>query len=162
MEQTLVVTSPAFLPDGKMPKQNTGFGEDASPALHIEGMPKNTVSLAITLDDLDIPFLRAYNHWAIWNIPAMADIPAGIPAGEKVLELNGAVQGMAYGKHRYRGPKQPPFIKNRHRYRFTVYALDTALSLSAAEKKPALLRAMKGHVLASGSILGTYRRGEED
>ena len=55
------------------------------------------------------------------------------------MTLGGGVQGVAYGLHRYAGPKPP---KGRtHTYRFTVCALDCALDLSSASRKKAVLRA---------------------
>ena len=57
-------------------------------------------SIAIIMDDMGHP-IPAYNHWVIWNIPAISLIPENIPHGEQVDSL-GAIQGCGYGKHRYR------------------------------------------------------------
>lgn len=151
---TLQVTSPAFEAGGLIPEQYTGYGEDISPALCLEGLQPEAKSLAIVLDDLDHP-MPAYNHWVIWNLPVLQEIPEHIPQGETVNTLSGAVQGRGYGKHRYRGPK-PPF-RWSHRYRFAVYALDTQLSLPATARKREVLRAMQGHILQQGELIGHYR-----
>ena len=110
------------------------------------------------MDDLDIPFLPAYNHWLIWNIPAMQEIPEKIPHGPEIPGLGNARQGIAYGKNKYRGPKQPVFIRNMHRYVFRIYVLDCFLDLTAASVKKDLTEAMEGHVLQQGSIMGKYKR----
>ena len=68
-----------------------------------------------------------------------------------------AVQGRAYGFHRYAGPK-PPRGK-RHVYRFTVYALDSVLNLGPGAGKRAFLRAAEGHVLQKGSLSGVFEQG---
>ena len=112
-------------------------------------------TLVIIMDDLDVPFAGELNHWLIWNLPAENMIPEDIPYGAECP--NGAKQGFAYGKHRYRGPKQPPFIKKAHRYRFRVYGLDRALELPAASRKKELMQAMSGHILQTGEILGWYQ-----
>lgn len=155
-ESELVISCPSFSADGHIAKKHTGFAEDISPEIKIDNPSNEAKSLAIIMDDLDIPMIEAYNHWIIWNLPVTNKIPENIPYGEKCP--NGAVQGLAYGKHRYRGPKQPPFIRAAHRYRFTVYALDCMLDLVPTSKKPDLIKAMDGHVLQSGEITGWYKR----
>ena len=76
---TLSVSSPVFAQDGTIPLCCTGFGEDVSPPLHLSGLCKGAVSLAVTMVDLDIPLLREYPHWLIWNLSPTQDIPAAIP-----------------------------------------------------------------------------------
>ena len=68
------------------------------------------------------------------------------------------MQGMGYGKNRYRGPKQPVFVRNIHRYVFHFFALDCFLDLDCTAGKKELLEAMKGHILQQGSITGKYKR----
>lgn len=155
-EDQLDVVCPSFGKDGKMPKKHTGFGEDISPELRIGNLSVAARSLAIIMDDLDIPLIRAYNHWLIWNLPASGNIPENIPYG--AVCPNGATQGIAYGKNRYAGPKQPPFIRTAHRYRFTVYALDCVLDLPPTSRKADLMQSMSGHILQTGEIIGWYKR----
>lgn len=151
---TLQVTS-AFADRGKMPIEYTGRGRDISPALHLSKLADGAVSIAIIMDDVDHPLFKPYTHWVIWNLPAIREIPADIPHGETLPELNGAVQGVGYGRHRYRGPK-PPF-NMRHLYQFDVYVLDCRLDLSPKSRKRDLIRAMEGHVLQHGQLLGEYK-----
>lgn len=151
----LKITCPSFSEDGQIPKKHTGFGENISPEFLIEGLTENTASIAMIMDDLDVPVIGYLNHWLIWNLPAAVRIAESIPHGAETIL--GAKQGVAYGKHRYAGPKQPPFIKKSHRYRFTVYGLDCVLDLSADSSKDKLLNAMSGHVLQSGEIIGWYK-----
>jgi phosphatidylethanolamine-binding protein (PEBP) family uncharacterized protein len=72
--------------------------------------------------------------------------------------LGNAIQGVGYGKNRYRGPKQPVFVRNMHRYIFKFYVLDCFLDLDVNSRKADLLKAMKGHIIQQGSITGTYKR----
>jgi len=155
---TLNVQSPAFEHNGFMPKKHTGFDVDISPAFRIMNLCDNAVSIAVIMDDLDIPFIRAFNHWLIWNIPQTSEIPENIPYGSIVPKLGNAVQGMGYGKNRYRGPKQPVFVRNVHRYVFHFFVLDCFLDLDCTARKKELLKAMKGHILQQGSITGKYKR----
>jgi hypothetical protein len=45
-----------------------------------------------------------------------------------------------------------------HRYFFKLYALDTEIPLKPGAKKADLLKAMEGHILAEGQLMGTYQR----
>lgn len=155
---TLTIKSPSFEDNGFMPKKHTGFGEDISPAFTLLNLTHKAVSLAIIMDDLDIPFISAYNHWLIWNIPPMEEITENIPYGSETGALGNAVQGIGYGKHRYRGPKQPVFIRNIHRYVFNFYVLDSYLELDCNSRKKELLAKMQGHVVQQGRITGKYKR----
>lgn len=150
----LTVSSPAFAQGGLIPVVHTGHGEDISPALVLEGLDTNAKSIAVLLDDMSLP-VPAYNHWVIWNLPVRPHIPANIPHGEYLEGLGGAVQGIGYGKHRYRGPK-PPF-RWSHIYRFTVYVLSERLDLPERSKKRDLLQAMQGKILQEGMLSGHYR-----
>lgn len=154
-ENKLKITCPSFSEDGQIPKRHTGFGEDISPSFLIDGLSDQIKSIAIVMDDLNIPFIREYTHWLIWNLPAEEVIPENIPYGTDCP--NGATQGIGYGKNRYRGPKQPPFIKKSHRYRFTIYGLDCTLSLEPSSQKGDLIKAMSGHIVKSGEITGWYK-----
>ena len=152
---SLNISCPSFGVDGQIPKKHTGFGEDISPAFSIEGLRSEVKTLAVMMDDLDVPFYGELNHWLIWNLPPEDSIPENIPYGAECP--NGAKQGLAYGKHRYRGPKQPPFIRKAHRYRFCVYGLDCVLELPVTSRKKDLLQAMAGHILQRGEVIGWYQ-----
>ena len=142
-----------------IPQKHTGFGEDLSPKLILSEIPDGTVSLAIILDDLDVPWKKNYNHWIVWNIPNTAIIPEGLPKGEKIERPINACQGIAWGRNCYRGPKPPIFLRKVHRYAFYVYALDTELMLSGNSKKKELLDAIQGHILAEAKLTGLYKNG---
>lgn len=159
---TLIVTSTGFEHNGYMPVQYTGFGADQSPPLSLSGLSQEAKSLAIIMVDLDIPFIREYPHWLIWNIPAKEEISGAIPHGETLAELDGAMQGVAYGKHQYKGPKLPKFICAPHRYVFTVYALNRMLAINGDSNKKALLKAMQSHIIQQGSVTGIWKNNRQD
>lgn len=152
----LILTSPAFAAGGWIPDCNSGFGEDISPELKLENINEKAVSLAITLDDLSHPLFPGYNHWVAWNITPTNVIPANLPKGESIIHPIHANQGLAYGRHCYRGPKPP--LNFNHEYCFTVYVLDVMLKLQSNSRKKDLLRAIEGHVLQSGQLKGRYQR----
>lgn len=158
MSDVLKITSQSFEDGGNIPVKHTGFGENISPAFRLENLADNAVSIVIMLNDLDISFISEYNHWIIWNIPASAEIPENIRYGAEVHSPAGAVQGIAYGKNRYRGPQQPVFVRSVHRYVFNFYILDSFLTLESTSRSTNVLKAMTGHILQKGSIMGRYKR----
>lgn len=154
--KALRISSLSFDNNGWMPDRCSGYGEDQSPDLKVEGIPEGTVTLAVIMDDLDHPVFREFNHWTAWNIPCISLIPEALPGGTVSEEPFHIEQGVGYGKNVYRGPK-PPF-NGKHRYRFRVFALDTRLQLRNGSRKKDLVSAMDGHILASGELIGIYQR----
>jgi len=152
---SLAVRSAAFTDRGAIPVRHTCDGENVSPPLSWLGAPKGTVSYALIVDDPDAP-RGTFVHWLLYDLPASVEsLPEAVPTLER-LE-NGALQGRNdAGRLGYSGPcppRGPP-----HRYRFTVYALDTLLGLAPGASREELERAMSGHVLAWGQLVGTYGR----
>ena len=154
----LKITSPAFQPGGSIPVQYTCEGKDGSPPLSWSGAPANTKSYALIVDDPDAPDpakpQRVYVHWVVYNIPATVTC---LPENASKTGLSKeAVQGNNdWRKTEYGGPC-PPI--GRHRYFFKLYALDTTLSGLSAPTKADVEKAMKGHVLESSELIGTYQK----
>lgn len=151
MEEKMLKIHCSGIENGKFLIGHTGRGADRSPELVLENLSPEAVTLAVTLEDMSHP-IKNFTHWVIWNLPAADRIPGAIPAGKTVP--GGGVQGVAYGLHRYAGPKPPR--RTQHTYRFTVYALDCTLDLSPASRKKVFLRAAEGHILQRGSISGIF------
>jgi Raf kinase inhibitor-like YbhB/YbcL family protein len=155
---SLRIASTAFQPGGSIPSRYTCEGQDVSPPLEWSGAPAKTKSLALIVDDPDAPDpakpQRVYVHWVVFNLPAAsASLPEN--ASKKGLP-KGAVQGKNdWGKAEYGGPC-PPI--GRHRYFFKLYALDSVLSGLSSPTRADLERAMKGHVLDSTELIGTYQQ----
>lgn len=152
-QSELVFSIPGMEDGGRFPVENTGRGANLSPAITLTNLSPRARTLVITLEDLSHPIKR-FTHWVIWNIPAAGSIPGAIPAGRATPVLPGAVQGVAYGFHRYAGPK-PPRGK-RHQYALTIYALDTVLALAASSTKRRVLRQARGHIVQQGQICGYF------
>lgn len=140
--------------NGTFPLEYTGRGEDISPEFFLANLSPTAKTVAITLEDMKHPLFKNFTHWVIWNIPASPKIIGAIPHGKKVEALNNAVQGMAYGWHKYAGPKPPK--GRRHYYRFTVYVLDSVLSLSSDSTKTKFIKSAKNHILQQGTVIGVF------
>ncbi len=154
MKQDVLEIECVGIKDGdKFPIENTGRGENLSPKFIIKNLSSDAKTLMITLEDLSHP-IKNFTHWVIWNIPAADLIPKAIPAGKLVSALNGAVQGMGYGFHRYAGPK-PPKGKS-HQYSFTIYALDCSLDLKSSSTKRKVLSKASEHIIQQGKVWGYF------
>ncbi|NLE93491.1 MAG: YbhB/YbcL family Raf kinase inhibitor-like protein [Chloroflexi bacterium] len=139
---------------GKIPLQYTGRGEDKSPEFIFHNLSPDAKTIAIIMDDVKHHLFGVFNHWVIWNIPAQSKIPGGLPAGKVLPNLGNAVQGIGYGRHKYAGPN-PPRGK-QHAYKFTIYALDSDITLKDNAKKNHLLKAIMPHILQQGEITGVF------
>ena len=155
---SIKITSTAFQPGGAIPSKYTCEDRDLSPPLAWSGAPPGTKTFALIVDDPDAPDpakpQRVYVHWVLYNLPATT-IALPENASKKGLP-KGAVQGKNdWGKSEYGGPC-PPI--GRHRYFFKLYALDIELTGLSSPTKGDLERAMNGHVVDSGELIGTYQK----
>jgi Raf kinase inhibitor-like YbhB/YbcL family protein len=143
----LSVKSPAFENNNFIPAKYTCDGDDVNPPLTIEGISEGTKTLALIVDDPDAP-MGTWDHWIVWNIPATTS---------KIEENTvPGTEGMNDFRRRSYGGPCPP--SGTHRYFFKVYALDAKLDLSPTSRKRNVEKAMQGHVLAKGELVGLYRR----
>ncbi len=143
----LTIKSPAFERNSPIPKKYSCDGEEMNPPLTVEGVPKESKSLALIVDDPDAPH-GTFDHWVVWDIsPATTKIAEhSVPGTEG---LNGARQ------KGFMGPCPP---SGTHRYFFKVYALDKELKLGPKTTKRELEKAIENHILAKGELIGLYKR----
>lgn len=148
------IQSPAFQEGGAIPKLYTCKGKNISPPLSWSGVPAEAKSIALTVDDPDAPG-GTYDHWVVFNLPPDSKgLPEAVPAGKNLP--NGALQGVTSGrKSGYLGPCPP---SGTHRYFFKIYALDKKLDLKSGVTKRELLKAMQGHALAEGQLMGKFSK----
>lgn len=148
------VTSSAFEEGAMIPKKYTCDAVDISPPLKWANVPEAAKTIAIICDDPDAP-VGTWVHWVLFNLPAkITELPENIPP-DKTLS-NGARQGTSdFGRIGYGGPCPPG---GTHRYNFKVYALDKELENKPGITKAELLKAMEGHILAEGQLMGRYKR----
>jgi len=159
---SITVTSSAFAEGERIPKLFTGDGQDVSPPLRWEGIPDGAKELALMCDDPDAPTAEPWVHWVIYKLPAsLRELPQALAAGSRLEQPITALQGRnSWTGGRtigYRGPAPPPG-HGVHHYHFRLYALDCELKVHAGIDKKTLLKAMDGHVLAEGELVGTYQR----
>jgi Raf kinase inhibitor-like YbhB/YbcL family protein len=155
----LTIQSTAFSHGQTVPRRHTGDGEDLSPALTWSDVPPGTKELALIVDDPDAPTPEPWVHWVLYKIPAdVRGLPEAVPSRAQKLTQPAALQGRnSWNTIGYRGPA-PPKGHGLHHYRFRLYALDAALPVESGLDKRGLLKAMSGHILAEGELVGTYQR----
>lgn len=151
---SLTVSSTAFLSGQSIPIKYSCTGREVSPPLTWTGVPADTKSFALIVDDPDAPG-GTWVHWVMFNIPAATNnLPEAIPAGGQLSD--GSLQGKnSSGTQGYNGPCPP---SGTHRYFFKLYALNATLTLSAGASTQQLLAAMQGHILAQGELMGTFSK----
>lgn len=154
----LTITSTAFIQGGGIPSQYTCQGEDIAPPLEWQGVPANTQSLVLIVDDPDAPDPKAprmtWVHWVVYNLPPDTK---GLPEGATANDLPPATKQGLNDWHRigYGGPCPPV---GRHRYFHKLYALDTILPVTDKPTKADIEAAMAGHVIEQAEIVGTYEK----
>jgi len=77
-------------------------------------------------------------------VPTLPELPSGARHGRNTA-----------GDMTYAGPCPPP--GKPHRYFFRLYALDISLNLPPGATKPDLEQAMDQHIVAQGTLMGTYQ-----
>jgi Raf kinase inhibitor-like YbhB/YbcL family protein len=161
----LKVSSVAFDAGAEIPVRHSCFGANLSPPLTWSGLPGETASLVLVVDDADSQ-PPGFVHWVVYNLPATTSgLPEGLSAQGELDDgtLQGTndfapfvgqtfPSGAAINRVGYDGPCPP----GRHRYVFTVYALDTQLDLPAEATADQVLTAMQGHVLTQALLAGVF------
>lgn len=157
----LTLTSSAFGHNGIIPSTYTCDDKrDLNPPLSISGVPEGAKSLALIMDDPDVPkALKSdgmFDHWVLFNIPpppagGTLEIASGVTVGTP--GANGA------GKNQYTGPCPPrEYEPSEHRYFFKLYALNIELPLEAGASKADVEKAMEGHIVGETELVGRYKR----
>ena len=165
----IVVTSEAFDANMPIPAEYTCEGRNVPPPLAWHLVPPGTRSFALLMEDPAASGGRSWVHWLVYDMPAyrtklLAREYVQLSQGEGDEKMSAEVRAEQLGKEglnswkkeSYGGPCPP---EGKHRYIFTIFALDVeTLGLTGGATKEHVLGAMKGHVLATGSLTGTYER----
>lgn len=156
----LKVSSPAFADGHPMPVRFTGDGNSLCPPLRWEGLPPQTESVVLLVEDADAPMPRPLVHLIVHSIPPeMTEFAEGqIP-----LRLTGsAPEGWACGRNALARPgwtaPNPPPGHGPHRYAFQVFALSARPRFAYPPGRAMLLRTIRPSLIAQGRLIGTYER----
>jgi Raf kinase inhibitor-like YbhB/YbcL family protein len=153
---SLELKSSSFSGD-TIPQKHSSCGDQdgASPELSWSAPPEGTQSFALIVIDKDSPFGFKFTHWVLYDVPAdKRELAEGVAKQEQLPD--GSRQGHNdYDRIGYVGPCPPGH--SPHHYVFDLYALDMKLQLPPGASKKQILKAMKGHVLASGELVGRFQ-----
>jgi Raf kinase inhibitor-like YbhB/YbcL family protein len=147
----LKISSPAFADKGQMAAKYSCDGEGVNPPLTFSNVPPRTQSLALIVEDPDIPEQfkaqvagGVFDHWLLWDI---APDSKGFAEGAEKRGINAAGQPGFF-------PACPP--DKTHRYFFKLFALDKKLTGIDIKNKADLQRAMAGHIVQQAEMIGMY------
>jgi Raf kinase inhibitor-like YbhB/YbcL family protein len=98
-------------------------GENISPELHWENIPKGTQSFALTVFNPDVKSGSGWWHWQVINIPKEATKINQNSSLEKNLPIGSLEIKNDYGLKGWGGPCPPP--GETHHLIFSLYALKT-------------------------------------
>ncbi len=154
----LRVRSRAFGADGSIPQKYTDYGKGISPPLSWGSLPRGTRSVVLMMEDPDATSPLPFVHWIAVGPGNLTELPEGVWPTEWSKQVARLRQGSnSRSTLGYFGPR-PPAGDPPHRYHFQVFALDTTLNLPSGFNRHSLLKAMEGHVLAKGTLVGTFAK----
>lgn len=158
--ETIRLTSQAFGDHEPIPARFTRDGEKISPPLLFENVPDATKSLALIVEDADSPTPSPLCHALVWDID-----PRDGTLQEAALDANAANyrrKGAVVGRNSLLSlgwlPPDPPTGEGPHRYALQIFALDYRPSLQEGAFRLPIVKALQGHILAKGLLVGTYER----
>ena len=142
--------SEAFDSGGTIPRKYGYKNGNISPPLRISGIPENTASLSLVMDDPDAMGAvgKVWVHWVLWNISPNID-----ELKENSIPLDCLEGKTDFGEIGYGGPAPPD---KEHTYIFKLYALDQKLDADKGSTKKQIEEAMTGHVIAETQLEGKY------
>jgi len=155
---SIAVKSSAFAPNGAIPRRFSDYGKGVSPPVSWSGVPARARSLVIIMEDPDAIAPLPFVHWTAINIPPDSKgLPEGLRKVYQPLRAQLRQGSTSKSTTGYFGPR-PPAGDPAHHYHFQVFALDTTLNLPEGFNRHALLKAMQGHVLAKGTLVGVFQQ----
>jgi len=146
------ITSFNFKNKTTIPEKYTCEGEGISPQLTWEDYPKETKSFVLIMDDPDAVG-GVWDHWIVYDIPVEN---TSIKEGES--KPNGSKMGETTNNEKSYVAPCPPKGSGVHDYTFKIYALDIEELSPKALKKLDIEKAMDGHILSEGRLIGNVEK----
>ena len=159
------LTSSAFKDSTPIPIKFTCSAQPSavSPALQWTDVPKQTVSFALILHDLEPRGRGGFAdslHWMLWNIPgSVTQLPEGVPASTELPDGTRQLTSQQAGNNvGYRGPCPPMNVPLPHHYVVELFALDVKLDLPATATRADVEKAIDGHIVGHAVLVGLFNR----
>ena len=129
-------------------------GSDISPPLDWTNAPANTKSFALIMDDPDAP-VGTWVHWVLYDLPANT---TGLP--EDVAKTQVIAGGAKQGLNSLAAPglwRAVSAARQAASLLFQTLRARHDARPQARRDEEGLVKAMEGHVLAEGQLMGTYQ-----
>lgn len=141
------IISRAFVDGETMPKMYGRNHDNVNPPLTFLDVPVGAQSLALIVEDPDAPG-GMFTHWIVYDLPPTTTklSPGELPA----LANQGKND---FGEQNYGGP-QPP--SGRHRYIFTLFALDRLLGNRGPINRDDFYHAVESTMLDRAQLVGLF------
>ena len=160
----LEVRAGSFADGDRLPMAHVGLshgGEQRSPALSWEPVD-GAKSYSVTCYDPDAPTMSGFWHWVVYNLPAdCTELAEGVGTGELADLPEGAALGFNEALGREFIGAAPPAGHGKHRYFFTVQALDAVLDLPDDLTAARVHFMMREHVIARGRVMAWFEQPAE-
>lgn len=129
-------------------------GQNRSPDLEWNDLPRGTQSLLIFAHDPDAPHEAGFVHWVVYvNDLSIKKLAEGMQLKPGVFFAKNGL-----GRNVYYGPC-PPRWTGWHRYNYTLYALGFTIDpdfVKTSYQKD-LINKIHGHILGQSAITGFYQ-----
>lgn len=153
--ETITVTSVDFSEGQPLPARFTADGDGLSPQLTWRGIPENASCVVLIVEDPDAPSTHPFVHAIVADLGTREGSVATGELSRKETSFTLGRNSMMAAKYL---PPDPPRQHGVHRYVFQVFALDQKPEFDHAPGRDTFLESIRGHVIARGSLMGTYER----
>ncbi len=150
--------SSAFEDGQQLPLRYTKDGDNLSPPLHWNDLPRETRELALFFENVTPKTKEPFLQWLVYGIPAELD---GLPEGFKHKREPGAPVDLRQGRNAignvgYDGPLGS--VGRAVHFRFRLCALDQPLDLAPGADQGAVTSAISGHLLEQAELNVVHQR----
>jgi Raf kinase inhibitor-like YbhB/YbcL family protein len=163
----LELRSPVFQEGQEIPARYTADGQNLSPPLEWSNPPDGTQEFVLFCEDAErligaAPSIinatsdhdATFVHWIVTGLSShISALPEGLPPTASLSALAARQGTNSFGRIGYSGPDHRDG-SGRHRYLFRLFALDRPLYLPPGATREDCLRAMEGHLLNEGMLIG--------
>ena len=152
----LVVKNSEFKNKDFIPIKYTCSGMNITPQLNWTCNKEEVKSFVLFLEDIDDKNGTPI-HWILFNIPSFIK-----QLHEDITTIRNVPDEVCFGtndfgKIGYTGPCNQSSI---HHYAFKIFALDRGLPLVSGAAKKEIMKAMEGHVIGKGKLIGKYGKSK--
>lgn len=150
---TLQIDNGSISNGSSIPSEFTCSGEGIQPDVSWDGIPPETKSLILILDDPDAP-AGTFTHWIVYNISSdIHMIPeefTAYPSSQGIIVgVNSALENDYF-------PPCPPSGQEHH-YLFTLYALNSSVTGENLDREQ-IDAVINGHIIEKTNISAIFKK----